>query len=607
MTKIAYSYIRFSTVDQMKGDSLRRQIQLSENYAKKHNLKIDKSLKMQDLGISAFKGDNITSGALGAFLKEIEANNIQQGSYLLVESIDRISRDKVSIALELFLSILRKGIVIVTLNDEMKYEHDNLDIHELMISIITMSRAHNESKIKSERIQKAWENKIDNALEKPVTKWVPAWLKIQDGKIVEIPERVALIQDIFDWVCDGLGTTLILKKINQMNIEPWGASTSVNLNLDKPKNTRNPKRWYASYIQRILTNRAVLGEYHPRKKSKKTNIIKNYYPKIIDEHTFNMVQEIRKSRDVRNGQHTGRKGENITNIFAGILRCGYSQKNNLANNQCSEKESSVTIYSKGRKNPSKYLQCSKSREGGVNCSKCTKLWRYDHFEHAFLQYAKEIDVTTLLGEENERLIQIEKQQKELSSLKVDANKTNTEIDKILDTFKQEDEIPNFITERALEIEKKKISLQKEIEQKQEFIQRLQKQRSNKDKEYQKFQDIISGLQNNDAEKSKELRLKLSETIRRLINRIDLYVMGRTMRKETLEILLKEYPDKKKYIMKNYAHKTEQADPFFVVYYKSGYTRIVILDRKAPKQLIDTIKLDQNNRLVDGLFGKVESD
>ena len=32
----AYSYIRFSTPEQALGDSLRRQVQLAEEYARKH-------------------------------------------------------------------------------------------------------------------------------------------------------------------------------------------------------------------------------------------------------------------------------------------------------------------------------------------------------------------------------------------------------------------------------------------------------------------------------------------------------------------------------------------------------------------------------------------
>ena len=50
----AYSYIRFSTPEQMKGDSLRRQLESSRSIAKAKGWHLDESLR--DLGISAFKG-----------------------------------------------------------------------------------------------------------------------------------------------------------------------------------------------------------------------------------------------------------------------------------------------------------------------------------------------------------------------------------------------------------------------------------------------------------------------------------------------------------------------------------------------------------------------
>jgi DNA invertase Pin-like site-specific DNA recombinase len=40
----AYSYVRFSTPDQAKGDSKRRQIAMTAEYAERHNLDLDDSL-----------------------------------------------------------------------------------------------------------------------------------------------------------------------------------------------------------------------------------------------------------------------------------------------------------------------------------------------------------------------------------------------------------------------------------------------------------------------------------------------------------------------------------------------------------------------------------
>lgn len=52
----AYSYIRFSTEEQAKGDSLRRQLDLRHEYLKGKDLILDETLTMHDLGVSGFKG-----------------------------------------------------------------------------------------------------------------------------------------------------------------------------------------------------------------------------------------------------------------------------------------------------------------------------------------------------------------------------------------------------------------------------------------------------------------------------------------------------------------------------------------------------------------------
>ena len=91
----AYSYLRFSTTEQLKGDSLRRQTQAARAYADTHGLDLDEALTFRDLGVSAFKGKNVAEGALGAFLQAVDAGRVPPGSWLLVENLDRLSRDKV--------------------------------------------------------------------------------------------------------------------------------------------------------------------------------------------------------------------------------------------------------------------------------------------------------------------------------------------------------------------------------------------------------------------------------------------------------------------------------------------------------------------------------
>ena len=113
----AYSYLRFSTPEQATGDSSRRQIEAAERWAAKNGMTLDTSLRMEDRGISAFRGKNARTGALGAFLAAVDDGVVPEGSYLLVENLDRVSRADPWDALPVFQQIINAGVIIVTLMD----------------------------------------------------------------------------------------------------------------------------------------------------------------------------------------------------------------------------------------------------------------------------------------------------------------------------------------------------------------------------------------------------------------------------------------------------------------------------------------------------------
>ena len=137
MTPKCYSYIRFSTPEQLKGDSLRRQLKMSEEYAAEKGLVLDDRLSLRDLGLSAFHGHHRSKGALGLFLAQVEEGKIPKGSMLIVESLDRLSREEVLDALGQFTSIIKAGVTVVTLIDRMEYSQKsvNANIGQLIISI----------------------------------------------------------------------------------------------------------------------------------------------------------------------------------------------------------------------------------------------------------------------------------------------------------------------------------------------------------------------------------------------------------------------------------------------------------------------------------------
>jgi DNA invertase Pin-like site-specific DNA recombinase len=116
----AYSYARFSSRAQAEGDSLRRQLSAAYAYAEANGLELDTSL--QDLGVSAFTGANRVKGALKSFMDRVESGEIPRGSLLLIDSMDRLSRQDVTQATHQLLGIALAGITVVTLSDGRSFD-----------------------------------------------------------------------------------------------------------------------------------------------------------------------------------------------------------------------------------------------------------------------------------------------------------------------------------------------------------------------------------------------------------------------------------------------------------------------------------------------------
>lgn len=301
----AYSYMRFSTPDQRKGDSIRRQTAVLEAYVERHRLRLDTSLTFIDAGVSGHRGLHRSSDkyALGHFLSLVTSGRIAAGSYLIVESLDRLSREDIDEALELLLSLIRSGIKVVQLLPaEIVYEKP-VEPMKLMMGIMELSRGHSESRMKSERIGAAWANKradARSARRKAVSKWCPHWLRKNRDSYEVIPDRVRSVQRIFELSADGYGVIGIIKKLIEEGREPFGRSG----------------RWSNSYVGLILSGRAVLGEYQPLKGKKPCgDPISGYYPAVIDESLFYRVQAGLKERL----KHAGGRSKHDVNLFQGLM------------------------------------------------------------------------------------------------------------------------------------------------------------------------------------------------------------------------------------------------------------------------------------------------
>ncbi len=191
MAKQVYLYIRFSTKKQEEGDSIRRQLEYAENVASKHGLTINNDLVIKDLGLSAFHADHLKKGELGKFVQAVDQGRVEKGSILIVESLDRLSRDIPLYAQMQFHELICRDITIITANDGLVYNEATLakEPSRLYTSIGTMVRAHDESLHKQKRSVKEIQGKI-NAFNKgsefsPIGGGIPCWLnKEREGYVL---------------------------------------------------------------------------------------------------------------------------------------------------------------------------------------------------------------------------------------------------------------------------------------------------------------------------------------------------------------------------------------------------------------------------------------
>jgi DNA invertase Pin-like site-specific DNA recombinase len=302
---LVISYDRFSAPTQSKGDSKRRQKSLADNYCRRQNLTLDNEI--HDDGLSAWTGANADHGHLSAFLRAIKEGKVPVGSVLIVESVDRISRQGIDEGYDLIKKILKAGVKIVTLAPEREFDVSatkSLTRGALELQLI-LERAKEESDRKSERCRQAFDEWRRSR--RPMTK-LPAWLKKNPttGKIEVIAEVADTVRLIFRLCISGYGANAIAHKLNADQVKPIGKGD----------------HWSPQYVQHLLKSRTVLGEfqYHHGRGGKNRKPagqpIPNFYPQIVEDRDFHAAHAAMRSRS----QKLGRPAKSgAVNLFTGLL------------------------------------------------------------------------------------------------------------------------------------------------------------------------------------------------------------------------------------------------------------------------------------------------
>lgn len=339
-----YSYVRFSTPEQAEGDSLRRQIEGARRYAACKGLELDESLSIRDLGVSAFKGGNVDQG-LGRFLDAVRHGLVEEGSILVVESLDRISRMTPRKALALVNEIVDAGITIATLSDRQEYTAERLDSDPmaLIVAMMVAWRAHEESAMKGRRVGEAWaekRRKVRAGEAERLTMRGPSWL-IPDGNGWRVDEgKAATVRRIYELTLAGWGEHRIAEVLNGEGVPVLGRG----------------KLWHRSAVSKVLRSRAVIGELVPgriehvegRKRRALEEPIPGAFPAVVSAEDWLAVRSMKDGHaPAVRGRGAGRE---LANVLAGLARCPVCQ-------------GSMTRVSKGPGGGVPKLVCARAKVG----------------------------------------------------------------------------------------------------------------------------------------------------------------------------------------------------------------------------------------------------
>jgi DNA invertase Pin-like site-specific DNA recombinase len=473
--KVCFSYVRFSSEGQSKENgktSEDRQSPIAARVAQEKGWNLRTDLNEKDKAVSAYKGHNIEK--IRSIIAAVKTGKIPQGSVMILEAIDRLTRTELDEAYDLFRDILKSGIEIFVDRGSRHFTKESLrNPMDLLIAIMELHAANEYSAKISERVKKAHKIRSQQLVDgqrltpkgnKIILNHLPSWF---DKETKELnPLKRDTIRQIFSLYLKGIGPGGIARKFN----------------LEKTPTLTGKGKWGQGYIYRLLSDRKLIGEY-----TVNGQILSDYITQVITTENFLLVQS--KLNDNKGKKTTGKGTDKITNIFSGVAfcRCGSPIR--------------VTGGKGG-----KYMSCWGKERGTCN----EQGTAYVKFENSFARLMM-LNPEQLLTDDSGNLpnshIQILKGQ-------------------LSETEKQNANITEALTiARNKSLVLKQSQLENEIEEIKKKIELESAKVVTVKGSSQRFTRIVNGLLNLDTDN--EIRLMVLNWIRENVNRIEVNKVEKT--------------------------------------------------------------------------------
>ena len=237
---------------------------------------------------------------------------LQEGDFLVVESIDRLTRQRVLVGVDMIQKLLMRGIKLYTTIDTKLYEvsDPSRDLETLLLISVIAKRANEESQTKSIRRKSAYKKAKDAAADsgKVFNKLSPPFgIRYDESqqKFVEEPDEADDIRKIFELLKD-FGVDETCRRINQIS-------------------TR--RKWTNKAVFILIKNKMPLGTLAVFSRLKKDGkekriferFIENYYPQTVSD--FDFYSALKSIQERKRDRVAGRYTLNNFNIFKKVVFC----------------------------------------------------------------------------------------------------------------------------------------------------------------------------------------------------------------------------------------------------------------------------------------------
>lgn len=319
MHKYLLQYKRVSSKVQLKGTGLTQQ-QLSDEALSqlqdKYGLQLYPTV-FTDEAVSAFKVSASERPSFSKLLHLIESEHVSDESVLVLYNLDRLSRQNISSALSTLLRVLDSCRIYIAQEGRLFDKNDPDLMVNLMMALISLSRANEESEVKRKRKNQSVDAIIERHLNGERGKnggvlWYftggyPLWFKLEDRELLLNDPMVKAIRKFIDMIIKGSSANAA-----------W-----VYLKENYPAPRLHKNGWAKGMLMSLHKNKALIGEW-----SYSGRDIPNYITPIIDEKTYYQFVNARTKRNYQKTQST-------VSIFTGYgishCSCGAHMNSQIAN------------------------------------------------------------------------------------------------------------------------------------------------------------------------------------------------------------------------------------------------------------------------------------